>query len=132
MPTDFRALCAELTDALDNAVRVVHAEDGTQRISTAQPVLARARAALSGSCQLRNAFVAELDRVAPPFTRLINWSRYVSDVLTAALVVVLPDDPDQLGPSTDYDYSRIQRQVERRAIKARFLELIDSLAVDRD
>jgi hypothetical protein len=45
--TDFRALCAELADALDNAIRVVHGADGTQNIGTAYPVLDRARDALA-------------------------------------------------------------------------------------
>ena len=47
MTTDFRALCAELSDALRNAIRVVYHEDGTQHISTAMPILRRARAALA-------------------------------------------------------------------------------------
>lgn len=47
--TDFRALCAELVDALDNAIRVIHHEDGTLHISAAEPVLDRARAALGGA-----------------------------------------------------------------------------------
>jgi hypothetical protein len=45
--TDFRALCAELVDALHNAIRVIRHEDGTLHISTAEPVLERARAALA-------------------------------------------------------------------------------------
>jgi hypothetical protein len=45
--TDFRALCAELADALHNAVRVIHHEDGTKHISTAYLALNRARAALA-------------------------------------------------------------------------------------
>ena len=47
MTTDFRALCAELADALHNAIRVIYTEDGTLHISTAEPVLERARAALA-------------------------------------------------------------------------------------
>ena len=47
MTTELRALCAELTDALHNAIRVIHHEDGTLHISTAEPVLERARSALS-------------------------------------------------------------------------------------
>jgi hypothetical protein len=47
MTTDFRALCADLADALGNAIRVIHHEDGTLHISTAEPVLDRARAALA-------------------------------------------------------------------------------------
>ena len=47
MTTDFRTLCAELADALGNAIRVIHHEDGTLHISTAEPVLERARAALA-------------------------------------------------------------------------------------
>lgn len=45
--TDYRALCAELADALHNAIRVINCEDGTLHISTAEPVLDRARAALA-------------------------------------------------------------------------------------
>ena len=45
--TDFRALCAELLEALENAIRVIYNEDGTKHISTADPVIAKADAALS-------------------------------------------------------------------------------------
>jgi hypothetical protein len=45
--TDWRALCAELLAALENAIRVVYHEDGTQHISTADSVIAKADAALS-------------------------------------------------------------------------------------
>jgi hypothetical protein len=44
---DFRALCAELLEALENAIRVIYNEDGTKHISTADPVIAKADAALS-------------------------------------------------------------------------------------
>lgn len=44
---NFRALCAELLEALKNAIRVVYREDGTQHISTADDVIARADAALA-------------------------------------------------------------------------------------
>jgi hypothetical protein len=46
---DFRTLCAELADALHNAIRVIHHEDGTRHISTAYLALNRARAALAES-----------------------------------------------------------------------------------
>jgi len=46
-PPDFRALCAELLEALENAIRVIYNEDGTKHISTADPVIAKADAALS-------------------------------------------------------------------------------------
>lgn len=46
-PPDFRALCAELLEALENAIRVVYHEDGTKHISTADPVIAKADAALA-------------------------------------------------------------------------------------
>ena len=42
-----RDLIQRLADALTNAIRVIHNEDGTQHISTATPVLAEARAFLS-------------------------------------------------------------------------------------
>jgi len=45
--TDFRALCAELLEALENAIRVVYREDGTKHISTADPVITKADAALA-------------------------------------------------------------------------------------
>jgi hypothetical protein len=45
--TDFRALCAELLEALENAIRVIYHEDGTKHISTADPVIAKADAALA-------------------------------------------------------------------------------------
>jgi hypothetical protein len=45
--TDFRALCAELLEALENAIRVIYNEDGTKHISTADPVIAKADAALA-------------------------------------------------------------------------------------
>lgn len=44
---DFRALCGELLAALENAIRVIYNEDGTQHISTADDVIARADAALA-------------------------------------------------------------------------------------
>jgi hypothetical protein len=47
MSTDYRALCAELLNALENAIRVIHHEDGTQHISTADAVIAKADAALA-------------------------------------------------------------------------------------
>jgi hypothetical protein len=46
-PTEWRALCAELLESLENAIRVVYNEDGTKHISTADPVIAKADAALS-------------------------------------------------------------------------------------
>jgi hypothetical protein len=45
--TDWKALCAELLEALENAIRVVYHEDGTKHISTADPVIAKADAALA-------------------------------------------------------------------------------------
>ena len=45
--TDWRALCAELLEALENAIRVVLFEDGTKHISTADPTIAKADAALA-------------------------------------------------------------------------------------
>ena len=47
MTTDFRALCADLLWALENAIRVIYHEDGTKHISTANPIVNRARAALA-------------------------------------------------------------------------------------
>jgi hypothetical protein len=45
-PTDWRALCAELLEALENAIRVIYHEDGTKHISTADAVIAKADTAL--------------------------------------------------------------------------------------
>ena len=42
-----RDLIQRLADALTNAIRVVHNEDGTQHVSTATPVLTEARAYLA-------------------------------------------------------------------------------------
>lgn len=47
MTTDYRALCAELLEALENAIRVIYHEDGTKHISTADAVIAKADAALA-------------------------------------------------------------------------------------
>jgi hypothetical protein len=47
LSTDFRALCAELLEALENAIRVIYREDGTKHISTADAVIAKADAALA-------------------------------------------------------------------------------------
>jgi hypothetical protein len=45
--TDFRALCAELLDALENAIGVIYCEGGTKHISTADAVITKADAALA-------------------------------------------------------------------------------------
>ena len=47
MTTDYRALCAELLDALENAIGVIYGEDGTKHISTADAVITKADAALA-------------------------------------------------------------------------------------
>jgi hypothetical protein len=60
MTANFRALCAELADALDNAIRIIYCEDGTLHISTAKPVLQRARAALAEPQPAADGEVAEL------------------------------------------------------------------------
>ena len=44
MTTDYRAMCAELVDALENARRIIDGADGTLHINTAEFVLRRARA----------------------------------------------------------------------------------------
>lgn len=44
--TDYRALCAELLAALENAIGVIYHEGGTQHISTADAVITRADVAL--------------------------------------------------------------------------------------
>jgi len=45
--TTERDLIQRLADALTNAIRVIHNEDGTQHVSTATPVLTEARAYLA-------------------------------------------------------------------------------------
>ena len=47
MTNDYRALCAELVDALENARRIIEGADGTLHINTAEFVLRRARALLA-------------------------------------------------------------------------------------
>lgn len=37
--TDYRQLCVELLTELENAIRVIYAEDGTRHISGAYPVI---------------------------------------------------------------------------------------------
>ena len=44
---DYRALCAELVESLENARRIIQGADGTLHINTAEFVLRRARAALA-------------------------------------------------------------------------------------
>lgn len=45
--TDYKQLCAELLSELENAIRVIYGEDGTRHISSADPVIAKADAALA-------------------------------------------------------------------------------------
>jgi hypothetical protein len=45
--SDYRALCAELVESLENARRIIQGADGTLHINTAEFVLRRARAALA-------------------------------------------------------------------------------------
>ena len=47
MSTDYRAMCVELLEALENAIRVIYHEDGTKHISTADAVITKADAALA-------------------------------------------------------------------------------------
>ena len=47
MTADYRALCAELLDALENAIGVIYGEGGTKHISTADAVITKADAALA-------------------------------------------------------------------------------------
>ena len=44
---DYRAMCAELVDALENARRIIDGADGTLHINTAEFVLRRARTLLA-------------------------------------------------------------------------------------
>ena len=46
MTSPYRAMCAELVDALENARRIIDGADGTLHINTAEFVLRRARALL--------------------------------------------------------------------------------------
>jgi hypothetical protein len=45
--TDYKQLCAELLSELTNAIGVIYGEDGTRHISSADPVIAKADAALA-------------------------------------------------------------------------------------
>ena len=45
--TDYKQLCVELLSELENAIRVIHAEDGTRHISGAYPVLNKAKNTLT-------------------------------------------------------------------------------------
>ena len=45
--TDYKQLCAELLSELENVIRVIYREDGTWHISNADPVIAKAGAALA-------------------------------------------------------------------------------------
>jgi hypothetical protein len=47
MTSPYRAMCAELVDALENARRIIDGADGTLHINTAEFVLRRARALLA-------------------------------------------------------------------------------------
>ena len=47
MSDTYRAMCAELVDALENARRIIEGADGTLHINTAEFVLRRARALLA-------------------------------------------------------------------------------------
>ena len=47
MTDQFRAICAELVDALENARRIIKRADGTLHINTAEFALRRARALLA-------------------------------------------------------------------------------------
>ena len=60
--TDFRALCAELLAELQNAIRVIYHEDGTRHISSADPVIAKAYAALAQPAPPAEGEVGELVR----------------------------------------------------------------------
>lgn len=59
--TDYRAMCAELVDALENARRIIDGADGTLHINTAEFVLRRARALLDQPEQV--AHQDKLDRL---------------------------------------------------------------------
>ena len=45
--TDYKQLCVELLSELENAIRVIHAEDGTRHISGAYPVINKVKNALA-------------------------------------------------------------------------------------
>ena len=66
--TDYRALCAELLAALENAIRVIYHEDGTQHISTADAVITRADAALN------KPEVGNLEQQTRAFLRLTGYT----------------------------------------------------------
>jgi hypothetical protein len=70
--TNFRALCAELVESLENARRIIQGADGTLHINTAEFVLRRARAAL-----------AQPEPVAPK--PVVDYSR-VPEIATEAQI----------------------------------------------
>jgi len=119
MTTDFRALCAELSDALRNAIRVVYHEDGTQHISTAMPILRRARAALAEepaaptvmeiielSSEIETAGLGQVDFARAVLARWGNPAlQPPAEGEVAELVAWLREQADhELGSTFDADY----------------------------
>jgi hypothetical protein len=82
--TDWRALCAELLAALKNAIRVVYHEDGTQHISTADSVIAKADAALAQPEQAGDLSDDELEDVFNANCYTDDYGTYLMDAETFA------------------------------------------------
>ena len=68
MTSPYRAMCAELVDALENARRIIDGADGTLHINTAEFVLRRARALL-----------AQPEQVAPTVMEIIELHTWMED-----------------------------------------------------
>jgi hypothetical protein len=89
--TDFRALCAELLEALENAIRVIYGEDGTKHISTADPVIAKAAAALAQP-ELQGPWPTdeELSKFATDWWNGFAYAEQGADVATSVIDIIHP------------------------------------------
>jgi hypothetical protein len=96
--TDFRALCAELLDALENAISVIRGEGGTKtkHISTADAVITKADAALAQP-EPQGPTQAELRTFACKWWRSFG---FVKNKATCTWVI------DQIAPEHFVDFSR--------------------------
>jgi hypothetical protein len=89
---DYKALCAELVEALENARRIIHREDGTLHINTAEFVLRRARAALAAEPVPVGVFTPTVRRNPyRHFLRDVHVRRiYMLTVLPVCIVLSFP------------------------------------------
>lgn len=142
MSADFRALCAELLMALENAISIIYCEDGTKHISTAKPIVNRARAALADEPavpQGREPASADLEKEfrywwketygspyfgAVPLVAVLLWTECVlahwgnpaptppADGEVAELVAWLRETGDTIQPSHLAEHQRYKRAAE--------------------